>query len=131
MIDLTQLLDDPGTTFAIVGATDSPGKYGGIIYRDLRGKGWQVYAVNPARTSVAGDPCWANVSDLPVIPTIAVLVVPADRGLEVLADCSRAGIRHIWVQPGASSRELRQALDAGGFDWLAGACVMVEAGAAV
>lgn len=131
MTDLTRLLEDPTTTFAIVGATDTPGKFGGIIYRDLRGKGWKVYAVNPGRTSVAGDPCWANVIDLPVTPTIAVLVVPAERGLDVLDDCARAGITRIWVQPGASSKKLRTALDAGGFEWLDGACVMVEAGVAV
>jgi uncharacterized protein len=127
MNDLIQFLDDPSTTFAIVGATDTPGKYGGIIYRDLKRKGWGVYAVNPGRSSVAGDPCWPRVTDLPATPTIAVLVVPAKRGIAVLDDCVTAGITKIWVQPGAFSAELREALEAGDFEWLADACVMVEA----
>ncbi|MCI0424986.1 MAG: CoA-binding protein [Actinobacteria bacterium] len=126
MTDLTPLLDDPETSFAVIGATDTPGKYGGIIYRDLRHKGRKVYAVNPGRSDVAGDRCWPRVTDLPDKPTMAVLVVPAEVGLGVVADCAEAGIENVWVQPGAFSPALGDTLDAGGFDWLAHACVMVE-----
>lgn len=130
MNDLRAVVDDPGTTFAIVGATDTPGKFGGIIYRDLKTKGLQVYAINPNRERVAGDPAWARVSKIPEKPTVAVLVVPAPVGLKVIGDLAEAGVDKVWVQPGAFSEELGEALDAGGFDWLAGACVMVETRAA-
>lgn len=127
MKDLTPLLADPATSLAVVGATDHPGKYGGIIYRDMKGKGFRVFGVNPYRETVDDDPCWPTVKDLPEAPTIVVFVVPAKRGLDVLRDCAEAGIRNIWLQPGASSPELEAALDAGDFDWLANACVMVRA----
>lgn len=126
MTDLTPLLHDPDTTLAVIGATDRPGKYGGIIYRDMKSKGYTVYAVNPYRDMVDGDPCWQSVKDLPASPTIAVFVVPASRGLQALEECEEAGIRNIWVQPGAFSPELGAALDEGPFDWLAEACVMVH-----
>lgn len=125
--DLTPLLLEPETTLAIVGATDARGKYGGIIYRDMKAKGYKVFAVNPGRDTVDGDPCYAKVSDIPETPTIAVLVVPAPRGVGVLDDCSAAGVTNIWVQPGAFSTELRDALNEGDFDWIAEACVMVRA----
>lgn len=125
--DLTPLLSEPGTSIAVIGATDRPGKYGGIIYRDMKSKGFPVYAVNPYRDTVDGDPCWATVNDLPEKPTIAVFVVPAKRGLKVLAECAEAGIENIWVQPGAFSSEMRNALEEGPFNWIAEACVMVRA----
>ncbi|MEA1902284.1 MAG: CoA-binding protein [Actinomycetota bacterium] len=131
MKDLTPLLAEPGASLAIVGATDHPSKYGGIIYRDLKAKGFPVFAVNPYRNSVDGDPCWAKVSDIPTPPTIVVLVVPAKRGMGVIEDAASAGIRNIWIQPGAFSMEMKQALEAGDFDWLAEACVMVRARTAV
>ena len=127
MKDLTSLLSQPGTSIAVIGATDHPSKYGGIIYRDMKRKGFPVFAVNPYRKTVDGDPCWATVKDLPETPTIAVFVVPARRGLKVLEECAEAGIRNIWIQPGAFSPELGEALEAGDFDWLANACVMVRA----
>lgn len=126
MSDLYALAIEPDTSFAVVGATDRPGKYGGIIYRDLKGKGFQVFAVNPYRDTVDGDPCWPSVSELPERPTMVVLVVPAKRGLEVLEDAAEAGIKQIWVQPGASSPELIAALEDGGFDYVAEDCVMVK-----
>ena len=131
MTDLTPLLLEPGATIAVIGATDRPGKYGGIIYRDLKRKGFAVYAVNPYRDTVDGDPCWKSVKDLPVVPDIVDVVVPASRGLEVLDECEEAGALNIWVQPGAESRELLARLDSGPFTWLADACIMVRARQAV
>ena len=131
MTDLTPLLSQPGASIAVVGATDHPTKYGGIIYRDLKRKGYPVYGVNPYRQVVDGDPCWAKVSDLPEKPTITVLVVPAKRGIGVVRDAIEAGIDNIWIQPGAFSSELREVLDEGGLNWLAEACVMVRARVAV
>ena len=131
MTDLTPLLSEPGTSLAVVGATDHPTKYGGIIYRDLKRKGYPVFAVNPYRDSVDGDPCWAKVSDIPEKLTIVVLVVPAKRGMGVVADSADAGIENIWIQPGAFSMDLRDSLDSNGFNWLAEACVMVRARTAV
>ncbi len=130
MTDLREVLDEPGTSFAVVGATDTPGKYGGIIYRDLKNKGYRVFAVNPNREYVDGDAAWDRLTEIPEKPTMAVLVVPASVGVGVVADAAEAGIESVWVQPGAFSRELGDSLDTGGFDWLAGACVMVETRAA-
>jgi hypothetical protein len=67
------------------------------------------------------------VKDLPETPTIAVFVIPAKRGLQVLAECAEAGIENIWIQPGAASPQLLDALEAGPFTWIADACVMVRA----
>lgn len=131
MTDLTPLLSQPGASVAVVGATDRPGKYGGIIYRDLKRKGYRVFPVNPYRDTVDGDRCYPSVKDLPEVPTVVDLVIPASRGLEVLDDCAQAGALNIWVQPGAESKQLIEKLERGPFTWLANACIMVRARAAV
>jgi predicted CoA-binding protein len=127
MTDLTPLLSEPGASIAVIGATDRPGKYGGIIYRDLKRKGYQVRAVNPYRETVDGDRCWRSVKDLPEVPTIVDMVVPAPRGLLVVEECEEIGALNIWLQPGAESPELIERLDSGPFTWLAHACIMVRA----
>jgi uncharacterized protein len=125
MSDLSQLVRDPTTSFAVVGASSDPDKYGNRIYRNLKGKGYRVFAINPRADDVDGDQAWSQLSDLPETPTVAVLVVPAPRGIGVLEQAAEAGIRNVWVQPGAFSDELGVALDEGGFDWKAEACVMI------
>jgi hypothetical protein len=127
MTDLTPLLSEPGGSIAVIGATDHPNKYGGIIYRDLKRRGFRVFAVNPYRETVDGDPCWKSVTDLPETPTIADFVIPAMPGLQVVDECEQAGILNIWLQPGAESPRLIERLEAGPFNWLAHACIMVRA----
>jgi predicted CoA-binding protein len=123
--DIVALLDHPDTVVAVVGATDHPAKYGGIIYRDLRAKGVTVRAVNPYRDQVAGDPCWRSLADLPEPPGIVNIVVPPTRTLAVLAECRDLGLKTVWVQPGAADSAVYEYLNSEGFDYLADACIMV------
>lgn len=124
--DIAALLNDPGTTVAVVGANDDPAKFGGRIYRDLKAKGFKVFPVNPNRPTVDGDTAYPSLADLPEPPTIVNFVVPPPRTLRILAECRDLGLRNVWVQPGAESPEVLDFLQAEGFNYLAGACIMVR-----
>lgn len=126
MSEIPSLLRLPDTTVAVVGATDDRSKYGNIIYRDLRTKGYRVFAVNPGRTTVEGDPCWPDLASLPERPTIVNVVVPPQRTLGVLGEMQRLGLTTVWVQPGAADRTVRAAIADGGFTALVDACIMVQ-----
>jgi len=125
--DLAALLKDPATTIAVVGAGDDPAKFGGIIYRDLKAKGFRVLAVNPGRKTVDGDPCYPSVADLPIAPTIVDFVVPPPVTLQVLRQCRERGLRRVWVQPGAEDAAVLAFLAANGFTYRADDCIMVRA----
>lgn len=124
--DIASLLYDEATTVAVVGATDDPGKYGSVIYRDLKSKGYEVYAVNPHRDTVDGDPAYPTLSDLPVKPTIVNVVVPPAETLRVLEQAHEAGIDNAWIQPGAGGAAVIEYLESKGFTYLANACIMVR-----
>lgn len=128
MSDIMQLLSDDATVVAVVGATDSPGKYGGIIYRDLKRKGYRVVPVNPHRDEVDGDRCYPTLADLAEPPTLVDFVVPPERTLELLEGCLRLGITRVWIQPGAADDRVRAFVAANGFDAIIDACIMVEVG---
>lgn len=126
MNDIATLLHRDDTTVAIVGATDDPTKYGSVIYRDLKQKGFEVYAVNPNRDTVAGDPAYKSLEALPVVPTIVNIVVPPQATLGVLKKAGELGYRNVWVQPGAESPEVMAYLTANDFNYLANSCIMVQ-----
>jgi predicted CoA-binding protein len=123
---ITALLTRPGTTIAVVGATDAPGKYGGIVYRDLKAKGYRVLPVNPGRPTVDGDTAYPSVAHLPEAPTIVNIAVPPAATLDVLSACLESGFTNVWLQPGAESPAVEEFLDANGFDYLANVCIMVQ-----
>jgi len=126
MKDIATLLQEPDTTVAIVGATDDPAKYGSVIYRDLKRKGFKVFPVNPGRDTVDGDKAYSTLADLPEKPTIVNIVVPPEKTLTVLKKCLELGLLNVWVQPGAESPEVLKFLQENPFNYLANACIMVE-----
>jgi predicted CoA-binding protein len=125
--DIPALLHAPGATVAVVGATDDPTKYGGRIYRDLKSKGFTVYAVNPNRDTVDGDPAWPSLAALPEAPTIVDFVVPPPVTLRLLEEAKELGYTDVWIQPGAEDDAVIAYLDAEGFNSLVNACIMVQA----
>jgi uncharacterized protein len=119
------LLSEPDTLIAVVGATDTPGKYGGIIYRDLRGRGHRVAAVNPNRATVAGDPSVPDLGSLPERPDIVNLVVPPHIGSAVIDEWAGLGGTSVWFQPGSYNGRLVDQAKAAGMDVVEGDCIMV------
>ncbi len=126
MKDITELLEQPDATIAVVGATDDPSKYGNVIYRDLKKKGFVVHPVNPNRSQVDGDQTFPRLADLPETPTIVNIVVPPEVTLDILQQCRSLGLVNVWLQPGAESTAVMTFLQRHDFNYMANACVMVQ-----
>lgn len=126
MDSIVDILEKADATIAVVGASDNQHKYGAVIYRDLKRKGYRVYPVNPKRDTVDGDPAYPTVAELPVPPDIIDLVVPAEVGVKVVRQALDIGYDRIWVQPGAESPELLTLLQESDADYIAHDCIMVQ-----
>ena len=126
MHDIAALLHEHGSSVAVVGATDDPSKYGAVIYRDLKRKGFEVYPVNPNRPTVDGDPAYPDLASLPVTPTVVNFVIPPSQTLSVLEEAKQLGLENVWVQPGAESPGVMRYLQEQGFNYLANSCIMVR-----
>lgn len=86
--------------WAVVGANTNPQKYGNKIYKRLKDRGYEVYAVNPMYEEIDGDRCYADLKSLPVLPEVVEMVVPPDRAMPILKEAAALGIKYIWFQPG-------------------------------
>ena len=126
MRDILSLLEEPGTTIALVGATDNESKYGHTIFLDLKRKGYRVYPVNPRRDTVQGEKAYSKLADIPEPPSIVNFVIPPRFTLHVLKQCLELGLMNVFIQPGAESPEVMEFVQENGFNYLANACIMVE-----
>jgi acyl-CoA synthetase (NDP forming) len=79
---------------AVVGASDREGNLGGVAIGFLRKFAYAgpVWPINPGRRTVGGLPCFANLRDLPSVPDLAILAVPAASIVGVAKECVDAGI---------------------------------------
>lgn len=124
---VSERLDLPDPLIAVVGATDHRAKYGGVIYRDLKAKGYRVVAINPLRESVDGDRCYATLDELDDVPDIVNFVVPPTRTLRLLDDVAALGDVAVWIQPGAADDAVRARVSELGLPALIDACIMFRA----
>jgi acetate---CoA ligase (ADP-forming) len=64
---------------AIVGASASADRIGGRAVANLRERGFSgaIDPVNPSRDSIQGYRCYAAIADLPGVPDVAIIAVPA------------------------------------------------------
>ncbi len=111
---------------AVVGASRNPDKYGHMVYMDLKLAGKTVYGINPSGAEIDGDPTFASLSDLPVVPEAAVFVVPPAVTAQGLAECARLGIRDVWLQEGAEPENAAELIESLGLNGVyGGPCIMV------
>jgi len=126
MTSLLDILNGDDPLIAIVGATDSPRKFGSRIYLDLKRKGYRLYPVTPTRATVDGDRAYPTLADLPRAPDIVDFVVPPSRTLRILEEAGELGYLGAWIQPGAESPDVVRYLDDHGFEYIVDDCIMVR-----
>ncbi len=126
MKDIAELLREPGVTIAVVGANDHPAKYGYVIYRDLKRKGFKIFPVNPNAREVDGDKTYGSLSDLHEKPAIVNFVTPPEVTRRILEECLRLNLKNVWMQPGSENPEVMKFVQENNFNYLANSCIMVE-----
>ena len=108
---------------AIVGVSRNKDKFGSAIYRDMKAKGYKVWAINPKLDMFEGDRCYAGLGALPEKPEGVILVVqPADT-VAVIEEAARLGIQYIWLQQGANGPEGEAKCKELGLKFVSGECI--------
>ena len=130
--------DDPIADFfaqrriAVVGATPNTARFGYRIFRYLRERGGhEVFGVHPSAEAIDGVPLHRSLADIPAPegggpPVDAVnLVVNPSIGIDVVRQAADLGVKRIWAQPGAESREIAAFCRDRDLAYVEG-CVLVE-----
>ncbi|MBL7074263.1 CoA-binding protein [candidate division KSB1 bacterium] len=92
--------------YAVVGASRDRKKFGNLVYRMAKERGFTVWPVNPNAGEVEGDPCYSSLKDLPQPVDGVVLVVPPEVSRKVAEECLNLGVKNLWFQPGSASEEV-------------------------
>lgn len=79
-------------SIAIVGASASPGKVGYQLVDALRQFDGAVFPLNPKASEVAGRRAYASLRDLPAVPDLVILGIPAAGCPEALREAAAVGV---------------------------------------
>ncbi len=112
---------------AVVGVSRTHG-FGNTLYRHLKQRGYQVFPVNSQTDTVEGERCFRRLADLPEEVGGVVTVVPPGQTRNVVEDCARLGIRHVWMQQGSESDAAIALCRDKGIAAVHGACLLMHTG---
>lgn len=98
-------------SIAVIGATNTPGRVGRIIFEQLLGFKGRVYPVNIREKEVLGKKAYHNVDALPETVDLAVIAIGAESSVRVAKDCARKGIPKLIVVAGGFSEAGKKGCD--------------------
>lgn len=110
--------------WAVIGANSNPEKYGNMIYKKLKSRGYTVYPVNPNYEYIEGDKCYKDLLSLPEVPEVIDMVVSPKRGEGVIEEAARIGVKYVWLQPGTYNNRIMDLIKEKGLNAVQ-ACVLV------
>lgn len=87
---------------AVTGVARSGEGHGAnAVYKRLRERGYQVFAVNPAGTEAEGDPCYRTLADIPGGVDAVVMATAPGETEATMRECAELGIKYAWMHKAA------------------------------
>jgi predicted CoA-binding protein len=91
---------------AVTGVSRTPKTHGSNnVYKRLRERGYEVFAVNPNAREVEGDRCYEDLTSIPGGVDAVVIGTRPEIAEDTMHACAELGIKHVWMHrgPGAGS----------------------------
>ena len=113
-------------SWAVIGASENPEKFGYKIAVRLLEAGKEVFLVNPKPGQIKGLDFFPDLNSLSKVPDVVDLVVPPEVALNAVDQCAQAGVKRIWFQPGTRSQAALDRCKNYGIQYVDDSCVLVE-----
>jgi len=80
-----------------------------VVYKRLRERGYEVFAVNPNAEEVEGDRCYRDLHSIPGGVDAVVIATRPEIAEETMRECADLGIKHVWMHRGPGAGSVSQA----------------------
>jgi uncharacterized protein len=111
---------------ALVGASRNPKKFGYTVLKELKEKGMKIIPVNPLADEILGEKSYPNVKMLPYEIQSIIVVTKKDQTASVIREAKEKGIKQIWIQQMADSKEALEELKDTGINYITGECILMH-----
>jgi uncharacterized protein len=102
---------------AVTGVSRHPENHGSnTVYKRLRERGYEVFAVNPNTQEVEGDRSYQDLRSIPGGVDAVVIGTRPERAEATMRECVDLGINHVWMHWGAGGSSVSKNATAYGRD---------------
>lgn len=100
---------------AVTGVSRTPKTHGSNnVYRRLRDRGYEVFAVNPNADEVEGDRCYQDLKSIPGGVQAVVIGTRPEIADDTMRECADLGIKQVWMHRGPGGGSVSDAATAYG-----------------
>jgi predicted CoA-binding protein len=86
---------------AVTGVSRSSKEHGSnFVYKRLRERGYEVFAVNPNAETVEGDPCFHDLKTIEGGVEAVVIGTRPEIAIDTMRECVELGIKQVWMHRG-------------------------------
>ena len=115
---------------AVTGVSRKPAEHGSnAVYKRLRGRGYEVFAINPNAEEVEGDRAYPNLGSIDGGVEAVVIATRPERAEETMHECAELGIKNVWMHRSYGQGSISQdAVDYGreqGIEVIDGGCPLM------
>jgi uncharacterized protein len=90
-----------GRRVAVTGVSREPNSHGSnVVYKRLRERGYEVFAVNPNADEVEGDRSYHDPRSIPGGVDGVVIATRPEIAEATMRECAELGIEHVWMHKG-------------------------------
>ena len=94
---------------AVTGVSRKPKEHGSdTVYKRLRERGYEVYAVNPNADEVEGSRSYPDLKSIPGGVDAVVIGTAPSRAEGTMRECAELGIKHVWMHHGAGATSVSE-----------------------
>lgn len=130
-MDVNERIEDflDGDRYGVVGTSVDRSKYGNKVLRCYMQAGHTAIPVHPRETTIEGLACVASIAALPKDVYGLSIITPPPITERIVEEAAAAGIKRLWMQPGAESdRAIARAAELGLSLIAGGPCLLVVLG---
>lgn len=111
---------------AMAGVSRNPKKFGFAAFRELKEKGMNVIPVNPYAEEIHGCTVYKDIMSLPDNVRGLIVMTGKNQTASVIRDAKTKGIKQIWIQQMAESKEALMELEGSGINYITKECILMH-----
>ena len=111
---------------AMVGVSRNPKKFGQMAFKELRDKGLNIIPINPIAEEILGVKVYPDINALPSEVKGVIIVTKKDQTVAIIKEAKAKGIKNIWIQQMAESKDALKELEGSDINYITGECILMH-----
>jgi hypothetical protein len=127
MVTLRQIEEFLGSgPIAMAGVSRNPKKFGFAAFKELKQKGMDIIPVNPHTDEIHGSKVYHDIKSLPDNIKGLIIMTSKNQTAGLIREAKEKGIRQIWIQQMADSKDALKELEGSGINYITKECILMH-----